>query len=71
MVARARGRHHLDTKGSYVIGDKDSDMLLARAVGATGVLVTTGQHASSPHADLVAANLGDAVRSILAREDAA
>jgi D-glycero-D-manno-heptose 1,7-bisphosphate phosphatase len=32
----------LELTGSYVIGDKRSDLELADAIGATGILVTTG-----------------------------
>lgn len=70
MVARARGRYGLDLKRSYVVGDKDADMLLAQAVGAAGILVTTGQQQSSPYASVVVKSLGEAVRSILVREEA-
>ncbi|MGE5239386.1 MAG: lipopolysaccharide heptosyltransferase II [Chloroflexota bacterium] len=65
MVASARRRHRLDLKSSFVVGDKDADMLLARAVGAKGILVRTGHQQGSQYAYAVAADLRDAVRIIL------
>ncbi len=65
MVASARRRHRLDLKRSFVVGDKDADMLLARAVGAKGILVRTGHQQESQYADAVAADLRNAVRIIL------
>ncbi len=65
MLLKARMRHRIDFKKSYVIGDKDSDMLLARAVGARGILVPTGKQQDSQYADFTAANLTEAVKWIL------
>lgn len=42
LVLRAAAELGLDLKASVVVGDKASDLLLARAVGAPGVLVLTG-----------------------------
>ena len=42
LIDQAVSEHHLDISASYVIGDKQSDLLLARAAGATGILVMTG-----------------------------
>jgi histidinol-phosphate phosphatase family protein len=42
-LARAASRDlQLDLAGSYVVGDKRSDLELADAIGGTGILVTTG-----------------------------
>jgi heptosyltransferase-2 len=65
MLLRARARHGIDLKGSFVVGDTDLDMLLAKAVGAKAVLVQTGKQKESEHADLVARNLKEAVDLIL------
>lgn len=65
MLLDARADHGLDLKRSYVVGDKESDMLAARAVGAKGVLVLTGEDGSSLSADFVARDLKEAVRIIL------
>jgi heptosyltransferase-2 len=66
MALQARAEMGLDLQRSYVVGDKDDDMLLARAIGARGVLVTTGKQQGSEHADFVACDLASAVRWILA-----
>ena len=42
LLLRAAEEHGLDLASSYVIGDKYSDVQLAHAVGASGVLVLTG-----------------------------
>lgn len=65
MLLRARVEHGIDLKKSYVVGDKDDDMLLAKAVGAKGVLVLTGQHKESSYADFVAKDLKEVVDFIV------
>jgi heptosyltransferase-2 len=65
MLLRARSRHRIDFRKSFMIGDKDSDMLLAQAVGAKGVLVQTGKLQESQNADYTARDLNDAVQWIL------
>lgn len=68
MLIRARNDHGIDLKRSYVVGDKDVDMLLAKAVGARAILVKTGKAEASIHADAVVEGLGDAVRTILSMD---
>lgn len=65
MALAAQKEHGLDLGRSYVVGDTDRDMLLARAVGAKAVLVQTGKQRESAHADFVARNLEETVRFIL------
>jgi len=65
MLLRARSKHRIDFRRSYVIGDKDSDMLLAQAVGAKGILVKTGKLQDSQYAEFTAANLAEAANWIL------
>jgi len=65
MALQARAEMGLDLQRSYVVGDKDDDMLLARAIGAKGILVTTGKQQDSEHADFVTPDLAGAVRWIL------
>ncbi|MBI5631986.1 MAG: HAD hydrolase-like protein, partial [Nitrospirae bacterium] len=69
MLIKARNDHGIDLKRSFVVGDKDVDMLLARAVGAKAILVKTGKAETSTHADAVVDGLADAVRTILAMSD--
>jgi heptosyltransferase-2 len=61
MLLRARAQHHVAFKRSFIVGDKEVDMLLARAVGAKGVFVKTGQDKESTSADYVAKDLTEAV----------
>jgi D-glycero-D-manno-heptose 1,7-bisphosphate phosphatase len=76
LFRRAASELGLDLAGSTVIGDKPSDILAARRVGARGVLVLTGyglgeweyRRARFPvEPDHVAGDLLDAVEWILAR----
>lgn len=70
MLLKARLQHRIDLRNSFVVGDKDADMLLARAVGARALLVTTGKQQASPYADAVAAGLKEVVDIILSDETA-
>lgn len=47
MALQAAREYHVDLVGSFVIGDKRSDLELADAIGGTGILVTTGHGLSS------------------------
>jgi histidinol-phosphate phosphatase family protein len=42
MALAAAREWHLELAGAFVIGDKQSDLELADAIGGTGLLVTTG-----------------------------
>jgi len=65
MLLRARGKHGIDLKKSFVVGDKEADIFLARAVGARGILVKTGEAKESQYADFIAKDLKEAVDWIL------
>jgi heptosyltransferase-2 len=65
MLLRARAQHHIDFKKSFMVGDKESDMLLARAVGATGVFIQTGQDKGSISVDYEVRDLREAVDFII------
>ncbi len=65
MLLEARAKHKIDFKRSYVVGDKEADILLAKAVGAKAILVLTGEAKESERADFVAKDLADAVDFIL------
>jgi len=61
MLHAARSRHGIDLRKSFVIGDKEVDMLLAKTVGAKSILVRTGRDKESPYADFIAENLREAI----------
>lgn len=65
LLYQARAKYMIDLTESFVIGDTDIDMLLAKAAGAKGILVRTGKQTDSIHADYTANNLTDAVNYIL------
>jgi D,D-heptose 1,7-bisphosphate phosphatase len=72
MALRARDELGLDLAGSYVVGDKLSDLDLAVAIGAKGLLTLTGygreslrKRPAAPQAE----NLAEAARIILADEE--
>ncbi len=54
MIDRAASELQLDLRRSYLIGDHVSDMQLAKSVGATAVLVTTGR-VDAPAVDMLRA----------------
>lgn len=68
LLLDARADYDIDLKRSYVVGDKDLDMLLARSVGATGILVSTGQDRVSPFADHTVESIEEAVEMILLKD---
>jgi histidinol-phosphate phosphatase family protein len=65
LVERAAAEHALDLARSWVIGDRSSDVELARRAGCKAVLVGDGPGEAAPGA-LHAADVLDAVRRILA-----
>jgi len=65
MLFRTRAEHGIDLKRSYLVGDKDTDMFLARTAGAKGILVKTGQCKESSCADFVAEDVKGAVNFII------
>ena len=67
MVAQAVAEHHFDPARSFMIGDKEVDVELGRAVGATTFLVRTGHgpdHVAGTKADHVVDDLAAAVKII-------
>lgn len=69
MLLKARMQHRINLKRSFVIGDKDADMVVAKAVGARALLITTGKQQASPYADAVVGSLEEAVQVILSESD--
>ncbi|MBI2161564.1 MAG: HAD family hydrolase [Candidatus Rokubacteria bacterium] len=79
LLLRAAADHALDLARSTLVGDKASDLVAARAVGARSVLVLTGygrgeweyRRASFPvEPDRVAEDLLDAVEWVIAGQSA-
>lgn len=69
MLLTARLKHRIDLKQSYVIGDKESDVQLARNTGVTGILLSSGQSSLDTSAAYVADSLREAARWILQKEE--
>jgi heptosyltransferase-2 len=65
MLLRARAEHRIDLRSSYMVGDNEKDMLVAKAAGVKSVLVRTGKIKGSPNADFTANGLKEAVDWIL------
>ena len=73
MLHQAAVEHNVDLAGSFVIGDKSSDINLATNAGAKGVLVLTGYGRETQsdrerwpcHPEFVANDVLEAVRLIL------
>lgn len=64
LLLSARSRHRINLRNSYVIGDKESDVLLAQKTGATGILLSTTPLFEKSCAAYIAKDLHDAVRWI-------
>ena len=74
MLQRAESELHLQSNGSYVVGDRYGDMELAFRAGAHAILVRSGyglgewtwhRHEWARHPDFFAEDLADAVNWIL------
>lgn len=59
MFEKAMAKFNIDPKKSWMIGDKERDLIPAKKLGISTVLVTGG---ASDYADLESENLADAVR---------
>ena len=68
MMLSARLDHGIDLKRSYVIGDKESDVLLGKSTGATGILISSTPLFANSSAAFIAKDLKEAVKWILERE---
>jgi heptosyltransferase-2 len=64
MLLEARYDHGVDLKRSFVVGDKEMDMRLAKSVGAAGIHIMTGQEEHAPTADRIARDLKAVVKII-------
>ena len=69
LLLRARRELGIDLKNSYMIGDKRSDVLAARAVGAKAILVGTEGEGAEAGADFAVRSLAAAVDHIIQSEE--
>ncbi|MGH7000784.1 MAG: D-glycero-alpha-D-manno-heptose-1,7-bisphosphate 7-phosphatase [Stellaceae bacterium] len=70
MLRRAAKRHRLDLTMSYMVGDRDSDVLAGAAAGCYTVFIHRGYEESRQYllaADFVARSLSEAVHIVLSR----
>ncbi len=68
MVEEVKKKFDIDMSRSFVIGDKSSDIKLAKNIGATSMLVLTGygkETAKEITPDIIVPNLFHAVKKIL------
>jgi heptosyltransferase-2 len=68
MMLRARLDHGIDLKRSYVIGDKESDVLLGRNTSAIGILISSTPLFANSSAAFIARDLKEAAEWIIERE---
>ena len=71
LLLDARVDYNIDLKRSYVVGDKELDMRLAKSVGATGILVRSGEASGSPEADYTVEGIEEAVELIIRKDGSA
>jgi heptosyltransferase-2 len=70
LVLQAGLKHRINLKVSFVIGDKESDVLLAQKTGGTGILLSSTPLVESTCASYVAKDLKDSVDWILEKAGA-
>ncbi len=68
LLLRAAVEHKIMPGSSYVIGDKESDVLLAKKAGASGILLSPTPLFENTCASYIAKDLDDAVTWILEKE---
>lgn len=68
LALMAKIKHGINPKASYVIGDKESDVLLAKKIGATGILLSPDPLSEGTSASYTARNLNEAAKWIVERE---
>ncbi len=68
MILSARLEHRLNIKSSYMIGDKESDVLTAKKAGFKGILLSSTPLFENSSAAYIAKDLSEAVDWILEKE---
>lgn len=71
MIDKAVKDFEIDTKKSYMIGDKDADIMMGKAAGCTSIFVKTGtnKNLQGIAPDYTAENLHDAAKWIKKKEE--
>ncbi len=69
MLIRAEKELGVRLPGSYMVGDRELDMITARSAGMKAILVRTGFEQESVQADFCAGTLRDAVDYIIKTEE--
>ncbi|MBI5674227.1 MAG: lipopolysaccharide heptosyltransferase II [Nitrospirae bacterium] len=70
LMLKARIDHRINFKSSYVVGDKESDVMLGMRTGAKGILLAPVLYPENTCASFIAKGLDDAVNWILEIESA-
>jgi len=65
LLNKAGLRHSINLKESYMIGDRESDVLMAKRGGAKGILLSSAAQPEITSASYIAKELDDAVEWIL------
>ena len=65
MLQRAAREYGFSLGEAVIIGDSETDIAAGRAAGTATILLRSGQKTASSHADLVVADLAEAVHLIL------
>jgi D-glycero-D-manno-heptose 1,7-bisphosphate phosphatase len=70
LLLRAASQHNIDLSGSWMIGDKESDIAAGQAAGCRTVLLASNPPPRNdrPAPDVVAPNLKHAAQAILSRD---
>ena len=64
LILEAAKKHSIDLKKSWMIGDKDSDVLCAKNAGVRGILAQSDKYQQTVKDTLTASNILDALRHI-------
>ncbi len=70
LLLKARNKHLINLRTSYIIGDRESDILLAGKTGVNSILLSSTPLFEKTSASYIAKDLNDAVEWILKREKA-
>ncbi|MEW6713806.1 MAG: lipopolysaccharide heptosyltransferase II [Nitrospirota bacterium] len=70
LMLKARLKYRINFKSSYVIGDKESDVMLGMRTGAKGILIAPVLYPENTCASYIAKELDDAANWILESESA-